>query len=209
MSARRPEGVKAGRVGRRAGPRQPGGQRGPESRPRTGPPLRRRASGRPDRRGGRDSRGSSRCAATRRGRAARRVRRPVRHPRTARPCRHRAGRTRGPAHSARGAFVVSIAGGSRFGPGLVRRTFVENGDNPLPRVGAKEPFAVGRPWRQGGKSERRQVQAPTAALGTPPQGVLPTHTGVGLCASGTTVAEPHRHEVILSGLALHIDLDRR
>ena len=95
-----------------------------------------------------------------------------------------------------------------FGPGLFRRTFVEGGDSPLPRVGAKEPLDV--PGRSaGGKSERRQVQAPTAALGTPPQGVLPTHTGVGLCASGTTVAEPHRHEVILSRLALHIDLDGR
>ena len=50
------------------------------------------------------------------------------------------------------------------------------------------------------------MQAPDATLGTPPQGVLPTHTGVGLCADRTTEVEPSRHEY-LGCLPLEIELE--
>ena len=50
------------------------------------------------------------------------------------------------------------------------------------------------------------MQAPDATLGTPPQGVLPTHAGVGLGADRTTEVEPSRHEDSGS-LSLEVELE--
>ena len=79
---------------------------------------------------------------------------------------------------------------SRRGSPLERHRGPVSSGRGLPGPAVAGPVSSGR-----GKSERRQVQAPTAALGTPPQGVLPTQTGVGLGAGRTTEVEPNRHEV--------------